>query len=233
MTHSPFVVIIILNWNNLRDVIRCLESIHHHDYLNFKVIVVDNGSETKPDQYIHEKFPDVEMVSSHKNLGYTGGNNLGIIKGLELQAEYFWLLNGDAIATRDCLSLLIEYAETHKEAGLISPVICSSTDNNQILYCGSYIDFENQYGLTAKKIEDIKVWQDMEPKRIALWGTALLIPKRVVEVVGYLNDKLFAYYEDMDYSARVIKAGFENKVVTDAKVFHRSEGNPNRKSYYQ
>ncbi len=230
MNKTPKVSIIILNWSNLEETIKCLESMYTINYTNFDVIVIDNGSTEDPRLDLLKKFPDINYRRNLSNLGYTGGNNLGIQYSLETGADYIWLLNNDTVVPPYTLGKLIQIAEKDPEVGLISPAICSMEDPKEIVYLGSYLDVDDQLRQNARTIEEIQRWQSIEQNKVCLWGTALLIKRAVIEIIGLLDAAFFAYYEDMDYSIRAIKAGFINRLVPEVCVQHKTKA-VNRKDY--
>jgi len=92
---APGVTIILVNWNGKEDTIECLESLRRIDYPNFKVLLVDNASSDGSVEELRQRYPDVELIVSDRNLGFAGGNNLGITRALESGADYLLLLNND------------------------------------------------------------------------------------------------------------------------------------------
>lgn len=219
MKPMPKVAIIILNWNGLSDTIECLESVMQLHYRAFEVVVVDNASSDGSVEAIKRDYPHVNMLCNQENLGYTGGNNIALRHALDQGFQYFWLLNNDTIVDPYSLSEMINIAESSPDVGLLSPVIYHYDNSEEIQFCGSYVDAKRYNINHFKSIDDyIKYASETE---ISLWGTALLIKRRVVETIGFLDDNLFAYYEDCDYSCRTARAGFKNIVTLNAKVFHK------------
>ena len=217
---SSFVAIIVLNWNGLNETLKCLESVFNLDYSNYEVIVIDNASDGNDTEIISHTYPQVTLLKAEGNLGYTGGNNLGICYALERGVQYFWLLNNDAIVDPNTLSALISLSETSPEIGLASPLICSQSQPDQVLYYGTYVDLYNQTKRNADNLTVIQYWQEQDSEKVCLWGTALLVKRSLVNDIGYLDDKFFAYYEDMDFSVRSIKAGYRNVVAITARIYH-------------
>lgn len=226
----PKVSIIVINWNNLDDTLLCLKKVFELDYSNFEVIVIDNGSKINPTKTIQGEFSETIIFCNQNNLGYTGANNQGIQYAIETNADFVWLLNNDTIIPPQTLSKLVQIAERHPEVGLISPAICSMNDPKEIVYLGSYLDLDNQLRKNAMTIKEIQRWQSNEQSKICLWGTALLIKRGVIERIGLLDAAFFAYYEDMDYSIRAIKAGFINRLVPEVCVLHKIKA-AKRKDY--
>lgn len=214
---TPEAIIIILNWNGLKDTLECLRSLEALSYPNFSVIVVDNASTEDPTEILTSEFPNVNVLRLSKNLGYAGGNNAGIKWGLEKAADFFWLLNNDTTVPADTLSILVKKANSDQRLGLLSPVIYNDDDSQSIQCIFGYVDWKNfEYGATWKPDQTIP-----EGASTYLWGTALLIRRDVIERVGLLDEKYFAYAEDRQYCIRAQSEGFEVDVAMDAGVIHK------------
>lgn len=218
ITPPPRVTTIILNWNGMMDTLECIESVRNLDYPDMRIVVVDNGSSDGSTNILRQRYPWITLLESKENLGFTGGNNLGIVKALEMGTDYVWLLNNDTIVERDVLRKMVQTIGNTPGIGIASPVICFNDPPGKVQFCGSYIDWER------KRIVKLKVGEPYPSNgvSISLWGTALLIRRDVVEKVGFLNDKYFAYHEDEDYCMRVARAGYRAIVVPEARVFHKN-----------
>lgn len=227
----PRVAIIVLNWNGLEDTLECLDSVFRLDYPNYEVIVVDNCSSDGSVATIRREFPQVTFIENSKNLGYTGGNNVGIRRALNLGADYVWLLNNDTVVEPDTVSKLVDEAERSPETGLVSPVIHLYDTPEKIQFRGTYADFAN-YALVhvkdAKELESERV-----RRNLILWGTALFIKKNVIEAIGYLSEKYFAYHEDCEYSLRALRNNFRTLVRLDSRVFHKESRSTGKRSPIQ
>mgnify|MGYP001563305766 FL=1 len=218
----PKVFIIILNWNGLQDTLECLESVYKLEYSNFEVVVVDNGSSDDSVKVIRNAYPQVTLIENDKNLGFTGGNNIAMRYAMRHGCDYMWLLNNDTIVESDALCKIITAAEKSLDIGLVSPVIYYYDKPDKIQFCGCYIDWKD---LSISSVSDIVILDQVcKERQISLWGTALLIKRCIIEQVGYLNEKYFAYYEDYEYSTRVANADYRNIVQREAKVYHKGSG---------
>src|SRR6266568_5938037 len=120
--------IIILNWHGWQCTIECVESCKKLSYLNFRILVVDNGSTDGSEAILRERFPDVELLQTGANLGFAGGNNVGIRYALEQGAEYVWLLNNDTTVDADALSALVRMAEGDTKIGMAGSKILYHDD---------------------------------------------------------------------------------------------------------
>lgn len=216
----PQVWIVVLNWNGRVDTLECLGSLELLRYPNFHVLVVDNGSRSGEIEHLREAFPRVRILSLPENRGYTGGNNAGIRLALGNGADYVWLLNNDTTADPACLAALVDEAEKDPGIGCLSPVIYDYASPHGIQFCGEVLDHRNQRQLRPLSVEEAR--QAGKEGLLLLWGTALLLRRTLIDAIGLLDDRYFAYEEDYDYSLRAIAAGFEARVVSEAAVFHKS-----------
>jgi GT2 family glycosyltransferase len=215
---TPRVTIIILNWNGIGDTMECIESVRNLDYPDIRIVVVDNGSTDDSTTVLRQRYPSITLLESKQNLGFTGGNNLGIVKALEMGTDYVWLLNNDTVVERDALRKMVQTIGNLPDVGIASPVIHFHDPPREVQFCGSYIDWER------KRIVKLEVGESYPSNgvNVSLWGTALLIRRDVVERVGFLNDKYFAYHEDEEYCMRVARAGYRAILVPEARVFHKN-----------
>jgi len=224
----PKVYIVILNWNGLEDTIECLTSVYKLAYPDLKIIVVDNFSSDDSVEEIRKQFPEVVLIENNKNLGYAGGNNVGISQAMESGADYVWLLNNDTVVEPDTLAKLIYEAEMSPETGILSPVIRFYEKPEKIQFMGAYAVFKN-YDLPLVR-DPKELDNELVQRNLLLFGTALLIKKRVIQDVGYLSEKYFAYQEDYDYSLRTLKKNIKAKIVLDANVLHKDSRSTSKDS---
>lgn len=228
---TPQVFIIILNWNDFQNTLLCIESLKSLTYPNYKILVVDNGSSNES-VGILSAISNIELHCNKHNLGFTGGNNGGIKIAMANNADYVWLLNNDAIVAPDCLTKLVNTAENDKQIGLASPVIYDENDKTKIQHVVTRFDLSTLLMDGTNNIAKAKCWQTETPFGISLWGTALLISKQVIEKIGLLDERLFAYSEDVDYSIRSVNAGFKNVSVFDASIWHQGHIGHRKPHYY-
>lgn len=217
--NQPKVYISILNWNGLKDTLECLESVFKLDYPNFEVIVVDNGSTDDSVEVIEKTYPQLTLIENKENLGYTGGNNIGMRYAMDNGADYVWLLNNDTVVESDTLTKLVDAAEKSPNIGLVSPFIYYYDEPEKVQFCGSYMDWKN---FDVPHFKDEALWkQESIGRQVSLWGTALIIKRNLIKDIGYLDDRFFSYFEDTDYSIRSSKAGYQNVMVPSSRIFHK------------
>lgn len=220
----PKVDIIILNWNGWRDTLECLESIKKINYQNYRTIIVDNGSTNESVEKISgciRELENFELLAQKENLGFSGGNNLGIKHALANGADYVLLLNNDTTVDENFLNELISAAEQSKTAGLLGPKIYFYNNPKTIWFAGGKI---SPYAIKGTHIglnETDNGQYDALKKVDYLTGCCLLIKKETVDKIGFLDENYFLYYEDTDYSWRARRAGLDCLFVPQAKIWHK------------
>ena len=193
MNNKPLVSIIILNWNGLTDTIKCLDSVKKITYVNYKIIIVDNGSRNNDCQKIKEKYGDtIKLMCNEKNLGFTGGNNVAlkqIIK--ENKSKYILLLNNDTEVKKNFLNILVEYSENNKQAGIIGPKIYYWQKNNIIQSVGGKISWYTGKVKNIGHLQKDNGQYDNIQEVDYVPGCALLIKAELINKIGLLDEKFF------------------------------------------
>lgn len=215
----PNVSIVVLNWNGIAHTVECLESLSRLTYPDLDIIVVDNGSTDGSVETIRRVFPWVVLIENGQNLGYTGGNNIGMQHALQQGADYVWLLNNDTVVEPDVVEKLVSEAEAFPDCGLFSPLVRYYDAPDTVQYIAACPDFT---AFSINPVTDLRELDDpLVQNHLMLYGTALFIRRSVIETVGFLNARYFAYQEDFDYSLRAVRAGFRTRVVRDAHILHK------------
>ncbi len=210
---SPRVAVILLNFNGTDDTLACLQSLQSLDYPHYQVIVVDNASDENPQARIQQAYPGVTLIHSRQNLGYSGGNNLGIQCVLEAQeADFIWLLNNDATVQPDTLTQLLKLAGQYPFDIIGSRILYPDGRFQRI---GNRLD-KGKGGLKSYKLDDVQDGDIVE----SLSGCSMLVPRMVFEVIGLLSEDYFLYFEDNDFCLRAAQAGFKSRVALQSLVYH-------------
>jgi GT2 family glycosyltransferase len=219
---TPSVVIIILNWNGLADTLACLGSLSHLDYPAYEILVVDNGSQDGSAAAIREAYPQIQVIEIGENLGYVGGNNLGLEYACTQNAAYAMLLNNDTEVSADFLSKMVELAEADSKIGVVGPTIYYAEPGDMIWSAGGKLDWRS--GLTLMDgMDQIDMGQYGEAPRPVdfVTGCALLVKIPVVKEVGMLDSRFFAYFEENEWCLRVTQAGYKIYHLPTAKIWHK------------
>lgn len=218
---EPRVSIIILNWNSFEVTLECLLSLRKMDYRNFEVVVVDNGSVDSSAEELLKSAPEIRLIRNETNRGFAGGCNAGMRDALGRATDYVLLLNNDTVVAPDFLRELVQVAESDTKIGALSPKILFFDRPDRLNYAGGthrfWRLFPEQFGIRQR--DDGRFDQTREVS--FLTGCALLIRAAVVRQVGVLEEVYFHFYEDIEWSLRVIAAGFKAMYVPKAVIWHR------------
>lgn len=218
---KPKLSIIIVNWNT-KDLLRdCLTSINQtKEELALEVIVVDNGSTDGSVQLIKSEFLDVKLIANKENLGFAKANNQGIRKA---GGDYMLLLNSDTELKPKALSNLVNFASKEKKAAVVGPKLLNPAGPAQLSTRNlpTISRAVKEYWLGQKGAYDGYVPSGNKAIEVeAVVGAAMLIPKKVIDQVGLLDERYFFYYEDLDFCRRVRRAGFKVYYLPTAEIIH-------------
>ena len=209
--------IITVNYNGFRDTCELIDSITFTD--DMEVIVVDNGSIENEASIISQRYPQVKTIRSDKNLGFAGGNNLGI---REAKGKYLFLINNDTIFKVFNVQLLIDRLVSSPTIGIVCPKIRFSWGNNPIQFAGytplSRITVRNKaigYG------EEDKGQHNTPHPTPYAHGAAMLIKREAIEKAGLMPECYFLYYEELDWSMLFTCAGYEIWYEPACTIYHK------------
>jgi len=209
--------IITVNYNGLKDTCALIESIPFNESL--EVRVVDNASKQDEASIIQKQFPQVKVIRSEKNLGFAGGNNVGI---KEAKGKYLLLINNDTVFKEFNVDSLIKRLESSPQIGMVCPKIRFEWGTNPIQYAGytplSKISVRNQaigFG------EEDKGQYDTAHSTPYAHGAAMLIKREAIEKVGFMPEDYFLYYEEIDWSMMFTKADYEIWYDPACTIYHK------------
>ena len=218
--------IITINYNRLKDTYELIDSIPFNH--NLEVIVLDNASKNDEASIISEKYPQVKVIRSEKNLGFAGGNNIGI---KEAKGKYLFLINNDTYFKEFNIDSLIERLESSDKIGIVCPKLRFAWGNNPIQFAG-YTPLSN-ITLRNKAIgfgdEDKGQYDIAHPTPYA-HGAAMLIKREAIVKVGLMPECFFLYYEEIDWSMMFTRAGYEIWYDPSCTVYHKESQTTGQKS---
>lgn len=219
----PKVAIIIVNWNGLKDTHECLDTVRKISYSNYEIIVVDNGSE-KYDADILEKMfgTEIIIIRSRENLGFAGGNNLGIRCALDRGAEYVLLLNNDTVVDKNFLSEMVNVAGSDKNIGMVGAKIFFYSELNRIWFAGGKINRLLTKGEMVGYNQIDKGQYDTIRETDFITGCCLLVKKEVIEKIGLLPEEYFLYFEDTDWCLNARRNGYKCVYAPKAEIWHKA-----------
>jgi len=218
--------IILLNWNGWRDTLRCLESLENLD-TPCHVLVVDNASTDESVARLREVKTEIEILQSGGNLGFAGGNNVGIREAVRRGADFIWLLNNDTIVEPSALQALLDVALSRSDVGIVGSVIRDMEEpRNLQAWGGGHVIMPLGY-----------VRHYLEPTEIRrtsyITGASMLIRREVIGQIGFLDERFFMYWEDTDYCFRARSAGWKLSVAGDSIVYHAESSSAGKASHRQ
>ncbi|SIS61071.1 glycosyltransferase family 2 protein [Belliella pelovolcani] len=222
MIKYPSVAIIIINWNNYEDTEKCLDSLKMCNYPNFKSIVVDNDSKDGSGLALEKKYKDFsDFIFSETNLGFSGGNNLGIKHAMNENYEYILELNNDTEVEPDFLNILVESVDNRPDYGAVQPLIFYNTPNRHLIWNGGgkYI---KALGLSITKFKNEVKSKKIYPSDTEwITGCAFLIKSKVLKKTGLLREfYFFGSFEDVDLSIRIKNQGYKLWFEPKAEIYH-------------
>jgi GT2 family glycosyltransferase len=222
----PKVAVVIVNYNRVQDTIECLNSLKECAYTNLKIILVDNGSTDDSENIIRKVHADITIIQAGRNLGFCAGNNLGIQYALSLPdcPTFILLLNNDTLVESAFLSPLVEAMEQDFQAGAAGGTICYYPEKEKIWYAGGKFNFWRASSFSDHEGEEYsKIIEFGEQQTTFITGCMILIRSEVLSKVGLLDEKYFMYFEDAEYSLRLIKHGFHLLYVPQSRIYHKIE----------
>lgn len=209
--------IITINYNGLKDTCELIDSIPFNN--DMEVIVVDNASIQDEASVISEKYSQVKVIRSPQNLGFAGGNNVGIQKA---KGKYILLINNDTYFKEFNIEALIERLNSSDKIGMVCPKLRFDWGNNPIQFAGytplSNITVRNQaigFG------EEDKGQYDIAHSTPYAHGAAMLIKREAIEKVGLMPECFFLYYEEIDWSMMFTRAGYNIWYDPACTVYHK------------
>lgn len=214
---KPSLSIVIATFNRRKDLVDVIEAVKRSTYKNVEIIVVDDCSTDGTAQGIRRLFPEVRILQNEKNEGAAVSRNIGM-KNAADSAEYILLLDSDVIVEIDAIEELVSGIEGKKEYGATMGKVYFDQNRKLIQFAGSYVDLYTGINHCEGGLDDGRF---DEQKEIKGAGAVFMIKKEIISKVGLFDPVYRIYYEDADYSLRIIQAGYKILFVPTAKFYHR------------
>lgn len=230
----PLVSIITVNYNHPEVTCELLASLRKITYPNVEIIVVDNASPQDDPAIIPKSYPEVRFIQSEVNLGFAGGNNLAI---RESKGEYLLMINNDTEVDPGFLEPLVRKFQSNPGIGGVSPKIMFYHQPDTLQFTGqtpinSFTIRSRGLGFGLKDTGQF----DQDAPTSFIHGAAMMVSREVLKKVGLMAESYFLYYEELDWGARIRKAGFELWYVHNSLVLHKESVSTGRlsplKTYY-
>ncbi len=232
-TH-PKISIITINYRQMEVTLQFLESTKSLTYPNFEILLIDNGCLEDYSTTIASRFPKVIYFISKKNLGFAGANNLGMTKA---KGDFFFIVNNDTEVTPNLLQHLISPFFENNKIGAVSPKIKYFDHPTVIQYAGftKINRFTGRNTIIGFNEED-KGQHDVARNTSYAHGAAMLVKRAVIESTGLFYEGYFMYYEELDWSERMVKQGYEIYYQPLGVIYHKASfsigKNSPLKTYY-
>jgi GT2 family glycosyltransferase len=215
------VSIITVNFNHSYLTDDLLLSIQQkNSYPAIEIIVVDNASSENPVPDWEKKYPDVRFIRSEQNLGFAGGNNLGVAAA---KGDYLFFVNNDTIFTENLIQTLVQTLEQHPQVGMVSPKILYYDQPDMLQYAG-YTDinyFTARNACIGQYETDNGQYDHLEGPTGFAHGAAMMVKREAISKAGRMAENFFLYYEELDWCSRIKRAGYEIWVNMKARIYHR------------
>lgn len=217
---KPRVAIVLLNHNRNEETLECIRSLKETGE-QVDIILVDNGSQPNPEHIYRQNYPDVVFIRNEENLGTPAGNNVGIRYALAQGADYVMMLNNDTTVDKNFLRPLIAAMELDPRIGVAGGKIYYYSDPTRIWFAGGRF---NRLTGRVQHIGLLKYDHDFvshNPENDFISGCFSLFRASVLNEVGLLDERFFAYMEDVDLNVRIKNAGYKLAYVPEAFIYHK------------
>jgi len=216
--------IVVLSWDGREDTLACLESLRRLTSHDVATVCVDNGSADGTAAAVRTAFPEVTVIENERNLGFAGGNNVGIRHALAHGAEWVVLLNNDATLAPDAIERLRGAAARRPDAGVLGGKVLFDDVGapERVWFAGQRVSLALGYSGRPRghgRPDGPAYREERETDRVV--GAFMGVSRAAIEAAGVLDDALFLYVEDVDWCVRIRRAGFAVWLVPDAVARHR------------
>lgn len=238
LTHSPRVSIVVVTWNCLRDLRRCLSAIFAGDFADLEVIIVDNGSGDGTLEYLRTEHPSVRLLCNEGNLGHSKGVNQGIEAAV---GDYVLVLDADAELTPPALRGMVEFLSEHQNVAIIAPQMLNTDGSpqhtsrafpnglNGLFGRHSVLTraFPNNPWSQRYLMTDV-TGRDAPYPVEQVSAACMMFPRSLVAEIGPWDERYFAYWVDTAWCWRARSRGHIIFCVPAAQVTHHENNRPDR-----
>ncbi|HEY2726327.1 MAG TPA: glycosyltransferase family 2 protein [Parafilimonas sp.] len=228
MINKPLISIITVNYNNAHITADLLRSILRLEYSNIEVIVVDNGSSENPCEKLKKIIPSANIILSKKNLGFAGGNNLGIKAA---KGDYLFFVNNDTELSPQILDGLLEVFEDYPDAGVVSPKFHYYYAPGTIEFAGynAINSFTGRNSMVGCRTKDEGQY-DVISKTNYAHGGGMMVSRKVIDEVGLMPEVYFLYYEEFDWCEQIKRKGYNIYYQYKSLIYHKESMSVGKKS---
>ncbi len=214
------VSIITVNFNQPKATIELLQSLKKQNHANIEVILVDNASDINHEAEFSNTYPNLTFIRTKANLGFAGGNNLGINVA---KGDYIFLLNNDTEIPEHCISTMIDEFEKNENIGLLSPLILYDDDKSIIQYAGytplNYLTARNAQ--TGQFEKNLNQFDGITRETGFCHGAAVMCRKTDLQKAGLMDENYFLYYEELDWCEKFKRIGKAIYFTGKTFIYHK------------
>jgi GT2 family glycosyltransferase len=232
LNDNPLISIVTLTWNTTEVTCDFLRSLKENGtYPNMEVIVVDNGSKEDPTAVFKAIYPDVIVICNGRNLGFTGGNNVGIRAA---KGDFLFIVNNDTEFTPGLLEGLLEIFEQYPDAGIVSPKFHYFFHKGTIEYAGynTVNIFTGRNGMVGCREKDEGQYNEVKVTNYA-HGGGMMVPRKIIEEVGGLPEEFFIYYEEFDWCDQIKRKGYKVYYQPKSLIYHKESMTTGKESAFK
>jgi GT2 family glycosyltransferase len=219
------VVVAVLNWNGIRHTIECVNSLLAQTHPRVSIYAVDNGSSCNEADQLREMFPHITVIANDDNIGFCSANNIVLRVAQESHADYVLVMNNDAIAPPDLVQALVLAARNLPDCGAISPVIVASDNElgkDHVWYAGAnWSAAHGNFVYTYARADPAKILEAGPYATGHASGCCMLVPVRVIDKVGPMADRYFAFFDEPEWCHRMSLHGYRSYVLPTVRVVHK------------
>jgi GT2 family glycosyltransferase len=222
MSKNVHVSVVIVTWNNEKEIEECLNSLRTQSFQGFNIIVVDNASSDSTARIVRNKYPEVILLKQPHNLFLTGGNNVGIKYAIShYSPEYVLVLNPDTKLTENLIETLVNTADLDSKIGAVGPKVKFFNNKNEGLLNSTGIIFD---GFTQAYdrgfLEEDKGQYDAVEEMNAVCGVCVLYRVKALQEVGLYWDRIKMYLDELELSIRLRKKGWKIIYNPNSLLYH-------------
>jgi hypothetical protein len=229
---NPLISIVTLTWNTTEVTVDFLRSLNEQNtYKNVEVIVVDNGSREDPTAALTAVYPAIKLIRNPKNLGFTGGNNVGIRAAT---GDYLFIVNNDTEVTPGLLEGLLEIFDRYPDAGIVSPKFHYFFHKGTIEYAGynTVNILTGRNGMIGCREKDEGQYNEIKVTNYA-HGGGMMVPRKIIDEVGGLPEDFFIYYEEFDWCDQIKRKGYKVYYQPKSLIYHKESMSTGKASAFK
>jgi hypothetical protein len=231
INRNPLVSIITINYNQIEVTMDLLQSLRKISYREIEIIVVDNASPSGNPDELKEAFPEIQLIKSKKNLGFAGGNNLGIRKA---KGKYLFFINNDTVVPENIIEPLVDRMENNPKIGMVSPKIKFHWNPNLVQYAGftkmnPYTIRNNSIGYHQPDGPEFDTAGETE----SIHGAAMMVSRMAIEKAGLMPEIYFLYYEEHDWGQMIKREGFKIYYEPKSYILHKESVSTGKNSPFK